>query len=135
MCTAIHPAAQFTASSPYVPILYEFDVVFNDALGTYPFQHRYLDQGENGWATINSVKTKLRFVGSTGEPVPRPIRLGGGGIPITSINPGIKVGEQKATAVAPPSAVDFYHSLNTSAVAFFIWYKRCKEVNLVALGL
>lgn len=92
------PASRYSVGATYYPIKAVLEVIFDGALGSYPFQHRVMDQGTYGFSSDN----KGVFVGADGNPVSNPIKLDGTGLPMNvDGNSLIKVKKADGSLVAP----------------------------------
>jgi hypothetical protein len=144
-CLSIQPAHDFIYvpnAIRFVRMYYQFEVVFGSQLGSYPFQHRILDQGEYGWWSDGGTKRREKFSDGKGEVVGGPIRLDGTGLPLASIYSSIKVGKGNATPVTPPTAAQPFTteytaagSIAANAKAAWLYYRKSRSVDLRALGL
>ncbi len=137
-CSSIIPAAEYAADAEYVPMAFYFEIFFDDALGLYPFQHRFLNQGTYGhWDDGGTIRRSDFSDGvahtpdGKGQPIGRPVRLGLTGLPIGP-DASLKVGPDNKTPVALAAVPDSYQT-EALTDAFAIYFKRVKRVSFTPL--
>lgn len=132
-CCSILPLVEYDVTTTKLPIGLVFEVVLGDQLGNYPFQHRFLNAGTEGWFTKDAKKTSARFVNENGQEVGREVRLGATGVPhATEAN--IYVGEGKATPTTPQTAVAYYQYEANATKGDVIYYKKTTPVSFANLA-
>jgi hypothetical protein len=94
ICHFIKPARPYTASSPYIPVDYQFEF----APLANPWDFHPTDQGRNGWYSQSGTPTKGMFCYKSGDPVSEDVLLDGMGQPI---DPAIRVRDAAGGAQAP----------------------------------
>lgn len=124
-CSTIYPSAPYTPSSSFVKMSYRFEVIPENLLGQYPFQHRIMDAGDDG----RNANGPAKFENSDGEVV-GDVRLNGLGTPLVKHYPDFTVAG--LTPVGPPTETDVY-DLETSADAVWLIYERVKVVDFSPL--
>jgi hypothetical protein len=140
------PGAAYKPGAQYVQMNFTFEVFFDDQLGRYPFQHRFLDQGDAGWYDDGGTKRTKRFSDGAGELLFQAVRLDGAGRPLAGIHDGVKVGEGNEEPVTPELgpvnayAREYYDEAGTrwesptaSTVAVFLYYEAVRVVNFTPL--
>lgn len=131
-CVSIVPAAPYRASATYIPIAFNFELVSEGTLGLYPFQHRLMDQGSEGW-TSGGKHFKFTVSGADGpEEVSSPVRLDGTGKPLTPVFANVKVGSDLSAPASPSTAIDTY-AKETLSGAVFLYYQKTRVVDLSPL--
>lgn len=144
-CASITPDGSYTAGFRFLPMHYIFEVIFDDSLGAYPFQHRFLDLSTQGWYSDSGTKRSARFSNGKGELMDEAVRLDGTGLPLLSAFTNVKVGQGNAAAVVPPKEVNVYaneyykngvkQAALSGADATILYFKRTRVVDLSVLGL
>jgi len=142
-CASIIPAAEYLSTALYVPMAFYFEIFFDDALGLYPFQHRYLNAGTYGhWSDGGTIR-RGGFTNGKSEPVDRPVRLNLTGLPTGPDSfakvfgkPGDQASENQ-TPVALSSVPTTYQTEPLPATgtpdAYALYFKRVRLVNLSTL--
>lgn len=151
VCEAIEPAIEFTPNAAFVPVAFNFLMIFDNSLGNYPFQHRMLDAGTEGWfASTGTNKSSAPFLtrDKPNDPLSHEIRLDGTGIPLTAPYKG-SIGVNGKTgpvnAVTPPTATavfkrEYYDNngtlqsaLDNNTVAVFNYFQRTRVADFTPL--
>lgn len=136
-CKYPMPAAPYRVNDPFVPVVWVFELVPNGLLGPYPFQHRFADQGSQGWWLDGSDDRKAPFTtrNSDGEwePISSPIRLNGSGQPLTSLYSSVRVASGEVP-LTPPVAQATYQQEVTSSVVWR-YYKRVRLADFSGIPL
>lgn len=140
------PGAPYRPGDRFVQMNFTFEVFFDDQLGRYPFQHRFLDQGESGWYDDGGTKRTRRFSNGAGDLLNDAVRLDGAGRPLPEIHGSVKVGESDADPVTPEiGPVDAYareyytadgtrsDTVTGESVAVFLYYKAVRVVDFTPL--
>lgn len=137
-CCAVIPAARYKATAEFVPMGFHFEIFFDDALGTYPFQHRFLNQGSYGhWSDGGTIRRALFSDGvqhapaNKGELLNRMVRLNLTGLP-TGPDTFAKVGPDNASAVQLTTVPATYQT-ETLTDAFALIYKKTRLVPFAPL--
>jgi hypothetical protein len=152
-CVDIGPNGPYSPGDRYVSMMATFEIFFTSFLGAYPFQHRFLDQGETGWyegdgGRGGNALESGKFINATDKSLAGNVRLNGSGkpLPLTGGN-NILVGETGQTPQEPPSPAaayktEFYDangtiqgitSANASTQAVFRYFKKARVLNLSPL--
>jgi hypothetical protein len=144
-CAVIGPTTTYTTVSPFVPIMFLFDVFLDDSLGKYPFQHRFLDASTVGWYTDSGTKKVAKWSDGKGNVFGSDVRLDGTGIPLPGPYSNIKVGEDNASPVTPPKAISYYQKeiysdagqltplVSPATQAVFLYWKKARIKDLSPL--
>jgi hypothetical protein len=143
-CACIHPLISISSETRYVPIAHVLEMILDDSLGDYPFQWKFLNQGENGWYDDGGTSRKGRFCNgklSSTEPLSEPIRLDADGTPLTTTTVDqdwVKVLKEDGTGfadpVANPNTVDVYKSVGSPS-SIFLYFQKCRLVDFVPMRL
>jgi hypothetical protein len=137
-CVSIQPASSYTILDLRIPISYTFDIIFDDSLGPYPFQHRFPNVGVNGWYDDSGTKRKAQFTDGKarqGNTMQTPVPLDATGIPLSTNWGFVKLTPENKTAVASPRVVVPYLSRTLPTGESEWFYKRTRLVNFAGLGL
>lgn len=137
----------------YIQAGYEFDIFLTDALGARPFDHPYLNQGQNAFYNDGTNTQLGRICTATSDntfrdPVGLPIRLDLSGKPLSTVPAyaGLRAAESvfsNSTRTWPiianphPPTPLLTESITSSGsvVGYRIWYRGTKEADLNLLGL
>jgi hypothetical protein len=140
-CVSIIPATEYKATAEFIPMAFSFELISQDTLGKYPFQHRIMDQGMEGWyVSTGTNKAHARFStdGQDGkEPVSSEIRLDKTGKPLLPMFTGITVAGDNV-AVANPHPPDFYDTESATNLAgqicaWWLYYQKTRVVDMSPL--
>jgi len=126
-CNIISPVGEFTTSSPYLEILYQFEIRPDG------WKTRILDEGTKG---RTSDATYVFLYTETGDKITTPVRLNGGGNPIDSAS--YKLGNAAGTVAGasdPAAPAGATIEATPDGLAVFLRYGLYPERNLNALGL
>lgn len=134
-CCAILPNQEYDENSPYIEIVYVLEIVLDDALGDYPFQHVFLNAGTEGWWSDSGTTRAGKFTNGKGEEIGRPVRLAASGILHATESNTIKVGPNNASPAANPNAVSVYKYITDLTNGDRMVFKRVRLANLSALAL
>jgi hypothetical protein len=140
-CVSIIPAAPYKATATYIPIAFSFELIALNTLGLYPFQHRFMDQGREGWTSGGKHYPFSVLNDETGkyDPIDSPVRLNGTGVPIIPLFTNVKVGPSGGTPAAPISQTDTYQkettliSGSTNTAAVFLYFQKTRVVDMSPL--
>lgn len=128
------PVGEQSGAQTFTRMSYIFEIVFGDQLGSYPFQHRFLNQGDYGWWNDGGTKRRSKFSDGKGNLVDGPIRLAWDGTPVSPLHSANRVGKDNAAAVAPAAASgELTYETMTNAV--WLYYSKCLTADLRLLGL
>lgn len=130
-CVSIQPAGEYEQGSTYLAMEYLFEIIFDDSLGSKPFQHRIMDQGDDGWYDDDGTIRRGKFSDGRGEPITG-VRLDGSGKPHAGSFSHVRVGPDDAAPVSPPQAVDVMEKEVTSG-AVFLYYKKTRVVDFAGI--
>ena len=160
-CNAIVPVDRHPLTANIIRMSYDFDLFVDDSLGRYPFQHRFINVGRNGWY-FNSTSSKTvigPFVtnpGATSYPpqqIDHDVLLDLYGLPLTAgagplaENANIYVGDGTQNAPHPPvtfpgsadfSFLDSDKLTNVESgdlTGYALYYRATRSVDLNQLGL
>jgi hypothetical protein len=145
-CCVITPGVQdYLPTAEYLPIVYEFEIVFGDALGKYPFQHRFFNQGIHGWAndTGNGNTPKLwQFSDGVNTLVGKEIPLDLDGKPYSSDFSYVRVSDRNFSPVPRPTPANFYQTELLSVptnppktTGYAVYFEACKLADHTLLAL
>jgi hypothetical protein len=140
-CVSIIPAAPYRATATFVPVAFSFELVALNTLGLYPFQHRIMDVGREGWTSGGKHKPFSVLNDDTGkfDPIDSPIRLNGTGVPIIPLFANVKVGDAGSTPAAPITQTNTYQkettliSGSTNTAAVFLYFQKTRVVDMSPL--
>jgi hypothetical protein len=144
-CVRIVPAGAYRSGDRFIQMRAEFNICFDDSLGTYPFQHRLLDAGPKGNFNDDGTIRPRYFSDGRGEILHEDVRLDGVGKPLTKVHASVKVGETNADPVSPLNPVSVLYkeffdnagvkgdALTANTVATFIYFKKRRVVDLTPL--
>ncbi len=150
LCTHADPQGKYTLSSTFVSVLWGFLAIPYLAMGTYPFQHRYMDAGKLGW--YGATPTKAPFSNGAKEVVSEPIRLDGLGKPLAkpygssikvakaTVNADNSVTITDETPVSPTNAPTILAKVNypagsTGGTVEAVWLYQRKRKSISFAGI
>jgi hypothetical protein len=128
---SVKPVGEIRADATYVPVVWTIVEVPGGVLGSWPWQARFMDQGESGWWADGETKRLAKFSNGKGELLGEVVRLDGTGKPRDS---SVKVGETNATPVSP-ATVPSYYQLETANNATWLVFKKTKLANFSQIPL
>lgn len=126
---SIAPTSRYQFGARYVNIGYYFERL--PRINPYPFQHRFINAGDQGWYTSGSGPSKGRFTNADDQIVDS-IKLNLDGTPFVPTGEVIKVANN--AAIANPTAVDFYdvETLPDNG-GFAIYFKKYRVGDLTPI--
>lgn len=155
ICNSIQPAERVKESATYVKMAYNFDIIRSDDLGKYPWQHAFLDAGNNGWVVKNGKTILGPFVtqpdgaGAAVYQFSQAVRLNGSGKPFVGLYDNVKVGINgqggetfAGDPVVPPTGIFSFNPLDAeritvsgTGVGFRLYYRQFREAEHNNIGL
>jgi hypothetical protein len=140
-CVSIIPSAPYKATATYIPVAFSFELVAVNTLGLYPFQHRFMDQGREGWSSGGKHYpfSVLNDETSKYDPIDSPVRLGGTGVPLLPLFANVKVGPSGGTPASPIAQTATYatetvlQSGSTDTAAVFLYFQKTRVVDMSPL--
>jgi hypothetical protein len=128
-CLNVRPEP-FNTKSKFVTVSWTIAGIPDNLLGPYPWQHRFVNVGRQGWYSDGGTKKKAPFTMlSEGgwQAVTEPVLLSRNGLPLDDLKisqAGIRVGEDQAPAFNPTVPPVWKTESNDLGVVFNYFVKR-----------
>ena len=130
LLASIAPTGRYQFGAKYVNIGYDFERL--PLINKHPFQHRYLNVGDQGWYTSGSGPSKGKFVNEGGDVISS-VKLALDGTPLSPSGEAIYVGGggTRSAAIATPTATtQFSTEALPSNGGWALYFKRVRVADL-----